>query len=264
MCSSLPRAFSACPGQHMLILSPDFDLEIRKRFAQPLAVESGEFPDISNIEARMLPFCYEAGLVSGHSSDAAHFMSVATETFIREVMSTVFSRTRTNGPGDSGNAGLGPGSSWVQTHKYKRQLAKEEEALSRGEVQRDKSGLLPIEAKAASERGPLGMEDMRIALEIGDCGMANFPIVSQSILYNYREGELEDWDDYTWLDGYVPPPKEKDVEMFDVNGQGSDALLNGLGHDDAMEIDNDMEWQGADPTDGDLLDSVLDMCLAVG
>jgi transcriptional coactivator HFI1/ADA1 len=248
----------------MLILSPDFDLEIRKRFAQPLAVESGEFPDISNIEARMLPFCYEAGLVSGHSPDAAQFMSVATETFIREVMSSIFSRTRINPPGDSGNAGLGPTSGWAQTHKYKRQLAKEEAALTRGEIQRDKSGLLPIEAKAASERGPLGMTDMRIALEIGDCGMANFPIVARSITGNYREGELEDWGDYTWLEGHTPSAKRGDVEMATVNGQGPDALPNGVGHGDAMDVDNEMEWEGAESTDGDFLDGVLDSCLAVG
>ena len=65
-----------------------------------MAVESGEFPDISNIEARMLPFCSEAGLSSGHAPDAAQFMSIATETFIKEVMSSIFSRTRSNGPGD--------------------------------------------------------------------------------------------------------------------------------------------------------------------
>lgn len=211
----------------------------------------------------MLPFCYEAGLVSGHTPDAAQFMSVATETFIREVMSSIFSRTRSNPPGDSGNAGLGPGSGWIQTHKYKRQLAREEEALSRGEVQRDKSGLLPVEAKAASERGPLGLADMRIALEMGDCGMANFPIVTKSILFNYREGELEEWEDYTWLDGHTPPTEKDTAGVFGVNGQQTGELPNGLGHD-PMDIDDEMEWQGAEPSDGDMLDSVLDQCLAVG
>lgn len=260
----------------------NFDLEIRKRFAQPLAIESGEFPDISNIEARMLPFCYEAGLVSGHVPEAAQFMSVATETFIKEAMSSIFSRTRSNGPGDSGNAGFGPNSSWVQTQKYKRQLAKEEEAFTRGEVQRDKSGLLPVEAKAASERGPLGMADMRVALEMADCGMANFPIIVKSVLYNYREGELENWEDYTWLNGAEVPPEKADVEMVPapaINRQRNDRnemLPNGLGmgmgmgmsmgvgHGDPMELDNDLWWEGAESSEGDFLDGVLDSCLAVG
>src|SRR4051812_3715112 len=105
----------------------------------------------------MLPLCYEAGLVSGNAPDTAHLMMVATETFIKEVMSTIFSATRSNGPGESGNAGFGPGGGWIMTHKYKKQLAKEEDAFTKGEVTRDKSGLLPIEAKKASERGPLGM-----------------------------------------------------------------------------------------------------------
>ncbi|KAK4646693.1 hypothetical protein QC761_212810 [Podospora bellae-mahoneyi] len=275
----------------------NFDLEIRKRFAQPLAVESGEFPDVSSIEARMLPFCYESGLVSGHAPEAAQFMSIATDTFIKEVLTQVFSRTRSNGPGDSGNAGFGPGGAWVQTHKYKKQLAKEEEAFQRGELTRDKSGLLPIEAKAASERGPLGMTDLRLALDVGDCGMANFPTIVKTIVNDYREGELEDWESYTYIkkEGgrILGESDDEDVEMGGtttmVNGMpsliplptaagGSKALatattdpppltngIGGHGHGpDAMDIDNDLWWEGADPADGDFLNSVLDSTLAVG
>lgn len=237
----------------------DFDLEIRKRFAHPLAVESGEFPDIANIEARMLPLCYENGLQSGHAPDAAQLISIATETFIKEVLASIFSRTRCNGPGDSGNAGFGPGGAWVQTHKYRKQLAKEEEAFQRGELARDKSGLLPVEAKAASERGPLGMADLRIALEIGDCGMANFPVVARNVIYGYREGELENWEDYTWIDGEERVTEVEDVEMSGVNG-----VVNGV-HGDMMDVDGaESWWEGADMGDGDFLDGVLDSCLAVG
>lgn len=189
----------------------NLDLEIRKRFAQPLAVESGEFPDTSNIESRMLPFCYEAGLVSGHVSDAAQFMSIATETFVKEVLSSVFSRTRSNGPGEFGSAGFG-GSNWVQTRKYRRQLAREEERSLLGEIHRDKMGLLPIEAKKASERGPLGVAEFRLALEMGDCGLTQFPIVGHSLMASYREGELENWDDHTWMDGTDPTRDENSLE----------------------------------------------------
>ncbi|KAK4104544.1 hypothetical protein N658DRAFT_181739 [Parathielavia hyrcaniae] len=248
----------------------NFDLEIRKRYAQPLAVESGEFPDVSNIEARMLPFCYEAGLASGHAPDAAQFMSIATETFIKEVLSSIFSRTRSNAPGDSGNAGFGASNTWIQTRRYRRQLAKEEEAFQRGEVARDKTGLLPVEAKAASERGPLGIADLRLALEMGDCGLANFPIITRSVIYDYREGELENWDDYTYVDGrprITDLDVDGDVEMGGVNGAPAKELgplTNGVGHGDHMDIDNDMWWEGAEATDGDFLNGVLDSCLAVG
>lgn len=248
-------------------MTPDFDLEIRKRFAQPLAVESGEFPDISHIEARMLPICYESGLPSGHVSDAAHFLSVATDTFIKEVLSSVFSRTRSNGPGDSGTAGFGPGGAWVQTSQYRQQLAKEEEAALRGEITRDKSGLLPVEAKAAGERGPLGMADLRIGLAIGDTGMANFPVISRQITYGYTEGELEDWNDYTWVDGKERVVEVDDVEMGGTtNGTKAAAPPNGVGagHGNAMDVDNDQFWDGAYDADADYLDSVLDSCLAAG
>ncbi|KAL6859654.1 transcriptional regulator of RNA polII, SAGA, subunit domain-containing protein [Trichoderma novae-zelandiae] len=236
----------------------NFDLEIRKRYTQPLAVESGEFPDTGQIAGRMLPFCYEAGLINGHASDAPQLMSVATETFIKEVLTQIFSRTRSNGPGDSGTAGYAVGTTWIQTHKYSKQLHHEEDAAQRGEITRDKSGLLPIEAKAASERGPLGIADVRVALELADSGISQFPIVTAQILYGYREGELENWTDYTWVNGEPPEPR---VEELWTNGETE--LANGA-VTDAMDIDNEMWWEGAETTDMDMLDSVLDSCLAVG
>ncbi|KAI8232299.1 Transcriptional coactivator HFI1/ADA1 [Colletotrichum sp. SAR 10_86] len=240
----------------------NFDLEIRKRFAQPLAVESGEFPDAQLIEGRMLPFCYEAGLTNGHVSDAAYFMSVATETFIKESLAAVFSKTRSNGPGEGGNAGFGAGTNWIQTHKYRRQLVKEEDAALRGDMTRDKSGLLPIESKAASERGPLGMADVRIALEMADSGLSQFPIINTAISYGYREGELENWHDYTWLPGFEGLGDNTKTEGVDTGLSAKQQLPNG--HVDAMEIDSEPWWEGGDPQDMSALDSVLDSCLAVG
>ncbi|KAI0134269.1 transcriptional regulator of RNA polII, SAGA, subunit-domain-containing protein [Xylariales sp. AK1849] len=242
----------------------NWDLEIRKRYAQPLAVESGEFPDITSIEGRMLPFCYEAGLVNGHTPDAAQLMTVATETFIKELLSSVFTRTRSNGPGESGSAGFGAGAGWIQTKKYRRQLRREEEALMRGELSRDKSGLLPIEAKAASERTPLGMADLRLALEMGDCGMGSFSIVTKSVIYNYREGELENWDNYSWIEDRQPPELESnDIEMSGII-TNANILTNGVVHTDPMEIDDQWGWEGTDAMDLQSLDNVLDSCLAVG
>ncbi|OTB08957.1 hypothetical protein M426DRAFT_316247 [Hypoxylon sp. CI-4A] len=241
----------------------NWDLEIRKRFAQPLAVESGEFPDITSIESRMLPICYESGLVSGHAPDASQFMTVAAETFIKEFLSTVFSRTRSNGPGDSGSAGFGSGTSWIQTHRYRRQLRREEEAFAKGELSRDKSGLLPIEAKSASERPPLSMADLRIALEIGDCGISSFPIVRKSVVYNYRDGELEHYNNYTWLHGHKPTYYE-DSSIVKINGGGPHAITNGNTYPEPMEIDEEPPaWEGADIQDTTMLDGVLDSCLAV-
>lgn len=203
----------------------------------------------------MLPFCYEAGLASGHVSDAPHLMSVATENFIKEVLTQIFSRTRSNGPGDMSTAGFGIGTTWIQTHKYRRQLHREENAAQRGEVTRDKSGMLPIESKAASERGPLGMADVRIALETGDAGLFSFPIIQTQVLYGYREGELENWDDYTWINGEEPARLVEEIGAADMSN----------GHGDAMDIDeSEIWWEGADNQDMEMLDNVLDSCLTVG
>ncbi|KAF5658435.1 transcriptional coactivator hfi1 ada1 [Fusarium heterosporum] len=240
----------------------NFDLEIRKRYAQPLAIESGEFPDINMISGRMLPSCYEAGLVNGHATDAPQFMSVAVETFIKEVLTQVFSRTRSNGPGDSGSAGFGVGTTWIQTQKYKRQLEYEEEAAMRGEISRDKGGLLPIESKAASERGPLGMSDLRLSLEMSETGMAQFPVLTTQIIYGYREGELENWDDYTWVYNQAPSRLTEERDAPETNGGHVYELPNG--HPDAMDVDTEMWWEGAESQDADMLDGVLDSCLAAG
>jgi transcriptional coactivator HFI1/ADA1 len=221
----------------------------------------------------MLPICYETGLTSGHTGDAAQFMSVATETFVKQVLSQVFDKTRSNGPGSGGSAGSGGGANWVMTHKYRIQLEKEEEAWLRGELQRDKSGLLPIEAKAASERGPLGMADFRTALEMGDCGISQMPIVIEQIMFGYREGELEEWEEYSLLNGYgkVLDEEHDDVVMGGVtathgngiNGINSVNGANGHLEDDLSDTDG-WGWEGAGSQDRDALNSILDSCLAIG
>lgn len=206
--------------------------------------------------------CYEAGLSNGHISDAPQLMSIATEIFIKEALSQVFSRTRSNAPGDSGNAGFGPNiPTWIQTRKYKKQLRQEEAAAQRGELLRDKSGLLPVEYKAASERAPLGMADLRLALDMADVGLAQFPIITSQVLYGYREGELESWDDYTWYNDIKPAHVPLELAPMEINGNRVHELPNG--HPDAMDIDKDTWWEGTENDDMDMLDGVLDSCLAV-
>lgn len=216
----------------------------------------------------MLPICYETGLVSGHAADASHFMSVATETFVKEVLSSIFSKTRSNGPGALGSAGTGGGATWIQSHKYRTQLEREEEAFLRGELQRDKNGLLPTEAKAASERGALGMADVRTALEMGDCGLGQMPVVIQQIMSGYREGELEAYNDFSWPHSYGPESNldeepDEDVTMTGINGAN---LVNGVNgvkeHQDPAEEPDDFGWEGSELESRTALDNLLDSCLA--
>lgn len=232
----------------------------------PLAIESGEFPEAGYIDSRMLPYCYQHGLESA-APDSAQLVSAATESFVKEFLTSVFSRTRSNGPGESGSAGFGTGSGWIQTFKYKKQLSREEDAAQRGEIARDKCGLLPIESKAAGERGPLSMGDLHLALDIGDCGTSQFPVLVRGLLNNYRDGELENLENYTFVEGYEED-NSKDGEfaipISGINKGKQPQLSNGLPREDEMDIDADYYWAGADDDDMDALDAVLDATLAVG
>lgn len=245
------------------ITKTNWDMEIRKRYAQPLACESGEFPDSSTIEARMTPMCYEMGLVSGHSSDAAQFMAVATETFVKQFLSSVFDKTRSNGPGSSGSAGSGGAASWITTHKYKRQLEIEEEAFARKEITRDKAGLLPVETKAAAERGPLGMADLRTALELGDCGIGQMPFVIDQVMNTYREGELEIYNnEFSAIPGHSLPTPAATPDAA-MSGMGAPVPQANGGDTVMADADEDIDmseygWQGATTADRAELNDILD------
>lgn len=218
----------------------DWELEIRKRYAQPLASETGEFPDAESIHARMIPICYEESVVSGAGFLCAEFMAIATETFVKEVLSTVFARTRSNGPSGTING--------MMTRKYRRQLEREELAYTRGEIVKDSAtGLLPVEAKEASRRQPLGVRDIRLALELGGGLLGHMPLIVDQIMGGYVEDELE-------------------AERQDM----MDAAANGVHEDprpscaDEMEIDEaDWEWEGGTAADREQLGALLDECLSM-
>ncbi|KAJ2901701.1 putative transcriptional coactivator HFI1 [Zalerion maritima] len=224
----------------------NLDLEIRKKYQQPLSLESGEFPTRESIEQRMLPLCYEHELASGHQSEAANLVTVGAETYIREVLSSIFAITHVNGPGDSGTAGFGVGTDWVQTRKYCKQLQLEEEQWHAGEITRDKAGLLPVEAKAAYERKQLTMGDVQLALEVNSCGIQNFPAVSMGVATAYRDGELEHYEDYTTID-----PETKEITRAlnptrPTNGPSANKAMNGS-LPTAMDVDEEpIGWEGGD------------------
>lgn len=228
----------------MLIYLPltDWELEIRKRYAQPLASETGEFPDAETIHARMVPICYEESVVSGAGYPCAEFMAIATETFVKEVLSSVFSRTRHNGPSGTING--------MVTRKYRRQLEREELAFTRGEITKDAAtGLLPVEAKEASTRQPLGVKDLKLALTLGGGLLGQMPLIVDQIMGAYDEDELElerqEYAEQTW-----------DDKMDDDTG-----VANGV---DEMDIDeNELGWEGGTAADREQLGSLLDECLSM-
>ena len=134
----------------------------------------------------------------------AEFVGIAIESFVKEFLSTVFARTRSNAP----NSGTGAGSmvsgssagaggmigGVVMTTKYRKQVEREEEAWKRGELHRHReTGLLPVEAKELAVRRPIGINDMKLALEVGKGMSAHLPMVAHRIEDAYWDGELEDW-----------------------------------------------------------------------
>ncbi|KZF20087.1 hypothetical protein L228DRAFT_35361 [Xylona heveae TC161] len=163
----------------------NWDLEIHKRYSQPLASETFEFPEPSSIALRMTPICYEEGLSNGASNtqECASYLSIATEVFVKEILNSIFGRTRCNGP------------QYIMTARYKRQLEREEELWLRGDIKRDANGLLPVERDNAGSGGGVSMGDLQLALEMGGFGMGMMPLVVEKIVAGYMDGELEEEED---------------------------------------------------------------------
>ena len=227
----------------------DWDLEIRKRYSQPLASETGEFPDAEAIHGRMVPICYEESLVNGCSAACADFMATATEQYIKEVLSGIFGRTRSNISASSGNG--------IMTRKYRQQLEREEEAWLRGDVIKGAgNGMLPVEAREAMGRQPLGMGDLRLALEVGNCSLGQMPLVVERVMGGYLEGELEEWGQ----DG----TNEGDERGVVSGAEGVVNGANGINADEPPIDESDWGWEGGGTADRDKLNSLLDDCLAVG
>ena len=237
--------------------NPDWDLEIRKRYSQPLASETGEFPDTDTIHNRMVPICYEESLPNGPSAACAEFMATATEQYIKSVVGSVLAKTRSNLAGAAGSIS-------ITTHRYRRQLDREENMLSKGEMSRGMvSNLLPAEAKEAAARRPLGMGDFRIALDVGgDCGMGQMPTIVENIMGGWPEGVLEGWG---------RRPDNEDVSMPDADTERSGARVNGVltngvhvNGNAHVDGNDNFGWEGGSARDRETLFTLLDECLAIG
>lgn len=230
----------------------DWDLEIRKRYSQPLASETGEFPDTDAIQGRMVPICYEESLPNGAGASCAEFMATATEQYIKAVVSSILARTRSNVPAAGGSG--------IMTRKYRRQLEREEEAFQKGEVMRGVgSGLLPVEAREAGGRRGLGMGDLRLAVGVGGCELGQMPGLVKGIMGGWEEGVLERWTRKgDMVDG--------DIEEMERGGARMNGVTNGVyAADEGTETDEgDYGWEGGGAADRTQLNWLLDEVLAVG
>ena len=238
----VPESVPASAGG---LTKTNWELEIRKRYAQPLFSETLEFPDAATIFARMVPICYEESVASGANMQCAELVSIATESFVKDFLGTIFNRTRSNGPKYDNGAGSG-----VFTGGYKRQLEHEEEECKASKIQRGReNGLLPIEGREASTRKPLSMSDLKVAGSVGRGLWNGMPLIGSRIGDGALDGEVEDW--------------REEVAVA--------AARSALAHHDdhengqhAMEVeDDDYGWEGGGAADRETLGSLLEDYLAI-
>ena len=221
----------------------NWDIEIRRRYAQSLAEETLEFPAQHDMQNRIEPICYEEGLTGGAAQGAlqacAELMEQATEVFLKELLGEMYAHARANGE------------NCIHTSKFRRQLRKEEDDADRGVVQRNAAGLLPAEMEVQAKREPLDMQDMRLALQLSDWYMRQDPFLSQHVVLNrYPEQKTRQ----PMVNGFVKPS---------VNGTLSRSERAAV--EDPMALDDaEICWRGGLRTDADDLMGVLDDCLAVG
>lgn len=242
----------------------NWDLEIRKRYNAPLCTETHEFPDATSIASRMLPICYEEGLPSGHNSECPTFMNIATETYVKEMLTNIFARVSCNGPDYK-----------VKTGKFKRECEREERLIEKGELTRTAAGLLPCEAEEMRKRPPITMEDLQMCVQLGDSFMAQTPIISAEIL-NTRcldapgVEELEQERYRSPKKAMAQPALTNGISIPSKPASNGDQIkANGLRyfldlHEPEPVIDDEWTWQGGVVEDTETLDAVLDSCLAIG
>ena len=198
----------------------------------------------------MIPICYEESLVNGAGPQCADFMATATEHYIKEVLSAIYNRTRSNLPSGSGNG--------ISTHRFKRQCIREEQDLLNGSLFRGPgTGLLPVEIKEAQNRPPLSMQDLRLGLEVGDIGLGQVPTVMSRITGG-NFGTLEDGD--------VEELEEREDGRKRIGGLriANGGGVNGNHGSEAASDDQNWGWDGGAAADREALHGILDDCLAVG
>lgn len=217
----------------------DWEGEIQKRYGQQLFVESNEFPDPDSIKARMLPICYEEGIFHGFANGTPEFMNVATEMFVKDMLTRLFTTTRSNGP------------HWVKTGAYKRRLLREEAAFSAGEIRKSTTGHLPVDQEQERNRSPLSLSDLRLAVDLGGTVWGNHAPVSM------RMFEITGVRDDTSRDEVVTTTTKKGAMLAPPKKLTNGVLTNGVHHDE-----DDVGWIGGTEHDGYELNRALDDVLA--
>jgi transcriptional coactivator HFI1/ADA1 len=291
----------ALSNQKLQYQSADVDIEVRKHYAQPLASETGELPDVQSVQNRAWLICHEHGLKTGAKEGVAGYVEAAMEAFVKEALLNVYQRTRLNGPNLLAKA------------SYKRMLDAQEAEAVQAKRARTAGGLLPIEQVAASQRAPLSLIDFRFSLRLGDPYLTRMPILAGWLMHDiashndnnannlgsegavdervngagrgdghdaYRQGTAAAVDrssGSTAATGAVAkrgagaaagPAAAAAATSVRRGGVGASHPNNHPGQDPRLSTAGDNSsawgWRGAGPADVARLDSILDDCLAFG
>jgi len=233
------KAPDAVPASAGGLTKTNWDLEIKKGYGMPLSVETQEFPDTNSIFARMVPKCYEESLAGGTNQQCAELVQISAEIFFKDFLSQAYNRTRSNGPTYENSAGGG-----MLTSAYKKELIREEAQVKAGKLQRTiEDGLLPIEAKEAYARRPLGLADIQLASRVAPTLWNG----KRHIGWQVNEATLEyEQDEFR---------AERAMLQATTNGDVTDG-------EDAMDVDDDdYGWEGTAHDEQEALGSLLADCL---
>lgn len=239
------RCYLVTPTRTQLTPTTDWDLEIRKRYTSALYVETHELPTATTISHRLLPTCYEFGLPQGHTPDCPDYLNLATEAYIKEALMSLLSKVFSNGPGNT----------FIRTSSFKKKCAHEERLFDSGTLLKSAARELPIEAETRRARRPMCMEDLQLALQLGDGYLGQSPFVAGTVV-NERFLDTVGIDDL-----YVPRGTESTWLADGLTVSFPDA-----GGDVAMADGDEAAdgWKGAGCADGRALDDALDEVLGLG
>lgn len=190
-------------------------------------------------------------------------MNLATETYIKEALASFLGKVAVNGNG------------YVRTGAFKKRMEREERQADRGEAIRDAKGELPVEQEERRKRKLLCMEDLRLALQLGDGYLGQTPVIAGHITNST-------FLDVPGIEEIYPSPQKKKPTRTNgiINGtvqdksglakwldEGITVDLKADGEGDKMQVDGDDEmanWNGGSVGDVGELDSALDDVLNLG
>ena len=230
----------------------NWDLEIKKKYTQPLFAESLEFPDAATLHARMLPICYEESIAAGTSIQCAELVGIAAEIHLKAMLHDIFNRVRANGPRYENGAAGGP-----FTAKYRKQYLREESEVKAGKLSRGRDDdLLPVEAQEVHARRPLGMADLKLAQRVGPNMFNGMPLLGLQV----NDSPFDDFWEEQYPEAQKAPaqtPHKAPIPI--VNGTTTNGVV---ADDDEMDLDDeDWGWEGTGVGDREMLGSLLADCL---